>query len=390
MIRTPNAALGPDVSNGITHQQGQRLLGGGGSTGQGARGSGLAAAAVLALGVTLGPHAIRAQSLDEVVISVDTIAVLADSELLKRLPSPPISVNRDSNGRYWLIAPGQAPIVTWADGTGARPFGHVRSGNGAGPTFVRPVWSLPIADSIVVVDAASPKITIVGPELDVVRTIDGVPGFKGQVAALDWPRRVVMGASIFTPEAAGLPIHIVDLSGPSAKVIRSLTDGDSDLNFNENPEEARRRFWVTSGLIWSARALDYTIHVLDSIGTPLDSLVRHPEWFPAARAPDEPSPAFLNGVLVNEREVWTLLTKRVDESGSGGSFADVTYRSIVEVFDRKSHRLVDSIELHGVPCQVLENGTVAISSTDDDGNWSVYILRFSTQPAQMGTTNRRG
>jgi hypothetical protein len=61
----------------------------------------------------------------------------------------------------------------------------------------------------------------------------------------------------------------------------------------------------------------------------------------------------------------------------------------VEVFDQKSHRLLDSIELAGVPCQVLEDGTVAFRFTDEDGEWSVYNLRFSTQPPKMGGNNSR-
>lgn len=225
-----------------------------------------------------------------------------------------------------------------------------------------------------VLDLGSSNVGVLDPDMGFVRTI-GLPARATSVLLLSEDRAVV-NASVPTPSAAGLPLHLVE-------------GGVIKLSFGSTDEVLRPDFAFTTrrhiasdgqGLVWSSRLTSYVLEAWDAeTGEAAGRLVRNardfPAWLQGSRTPEDgsdPRP-MIEDIAVDELgRLWVLYTKADPnwrdhaDVGEGGSVlplnVDGFYDSVLEVIDPESGRLLGRREFDHHGSALLDGQVVLLAS----------------------------
>lgn len=277
-------------------------------------------------------------------ISHTLLVTLGDT--VDALMDPGFNMARGPDGRIY-VAPGYQMgklLAFEPDGTFIEQIG--RQGQGPGEYgFVRHI--VPVGERVLVLDNVQRRITVLGPDYDVVdtwsvgsrargvRDIDVLPDGRFAVAAVSW-----------TPSGAGSPYHIFS------------NDFDRIRAFGGRGEVFRRDIsWSghrltdvgPDGSIWGIPRSRWMVERWDTMGTLLEEFTRDVEWFrPHARNlspdPDEPPPPLMKGVHADAAGRLWVVTQVADRDwaeaittgGPHGGRVDDSNRfwdSIIQVID---------------------------------------------------------
>lgn len=159
------------------------------------------------------------------------------------------TVAEDSQGRYWASFAGGGLVRVY--GRTGKPVRGVGS-LGEGPGEYRAVLAaVPVGDSMALFDPALGRMTIVGPELEYVRSIR-VPGQVLRGTLMEWPR-MALNALIPGPNEIGFPFHILNLQ--TGEIERSFggRDGGDYTPLDRNLmvghvlwDSGRKEIWTAS------------------------------------------------------------------------------------------------------------------------------------------------
>lgn len=281
---------------------------------------------------------------------IATLGHIDDPVLLTRASR----VYRNRRGEYYVAPTAERGVIAAFDARGNQRASFGRTG--AGPGEMRTISRLAIGpgDSILVFDTMNGRISLFSPERRFVRHVPLRGGSFG--AAFVGQDLLVLG-SARTPEAFGLPLHLIDVGS-----------GDVRHSFGESgpppvqlpPLHALRPFAVhTNDAVWIGRRERYEIERW-SVRSPAVQLTiqRQPEWFVwesrnEHKLPWEVRP---NSVLTElERDeagnLWTLLATADREwaprrtSGSrSGSDGQLRLPPIADV-DRYLDRVIEVLDV---------------------------------------------
>jgi len=209
----------------------------------------------------------------------------------------PNAVRVDALSRYWVMDHQDLPKVF--DETGR--FVQVVGARGDGPgEFRNPLDAVAIGDSVLVMDYALRRATVVGPSLNPVRSIAMRWGFASPLV-LAWPQEVVAAASINTPDRAGLRLHRVSFEQDPAAVVTSFGPYGGEMRPGRDVFQ-RISVNTTGRTFWTADLNRYALHEWSVDGKELHSLWRRQSWFPedsrgtigGRRTPPSPAVASLS------------------------------------------------------------------------------------------------
>jgi hypothetical protein len=364
----------------------------------------------VAMVLTLGPVEGRAQVVipDEVLCSdcgIETELLVRlgsdDSTAEDLLPGVPRTVVRDAEGRYWLVYTMHAPMVF--DSTGAFLATVGRLGEGPGE-LQYPHSATPAGDSVVVFDGAGRGV-VFGSDLAPTRTLR-LGTVVHRAAALEWPGRVLIDGAIATPDRAGLPLHLVDMSETDTRILRSMTLDRGELRPGAPPNPALSFAPPAMGSVWGVDRLRYRLSRWDSQGVAHDILLREPDWFPGVSSglpggEDSPPTPLVQAITEDSsgrlwvfsrvaspswRDAWRTVVQEhgpLPERGEVSSHIlpppHALYETIVEVIDPTRRAVLTRDRSDHFVVTTVDEDVVAYSETDQ-GAIILEVLRFRVVP----------
>lgn len=241
-------------------------------------------------------------------IALRPISTLSSATIEGEIVELPLGVRRDSRGNIWVLSSRSAPRLFDEKGQFQRTLGRV----GAGPneySWVEDIFWTP-EDSMVIVDSGNQRATVLAPSGEVVRTVR-LPVQMVNTMVDTWPRRVIASGHVASPQAAGLPLRVMDLSGSEAKIVRSF--GPDNGLLRPGRGGAAYHFLVRSaGRPLLSMASDrYRVLAWGPDLRQQWSLVRSSAWFPDTGAgrmgtPDRAPTPGINGVALNDGVLWVF------------------------------------------------------------------------------------
>ena len=303
----------------------------------------------------------------------------------------PIRVKVDPLGRIWVFSEDWPAKIYNSNGRFLRSIGR----RGAGPgEYTQGGWFYALGgDALAVADQGNGRLTIVGPDLRVLRTVPNT--FFGFWAAVPiGQHRFVVSGQVYGPANMGRPLHVFRIDSSGTKVERSF--GSHVDPARSGPSSAPFKWDLSptaNGRFWSAERLTYRLQLWDSAGTSLLSLERQPEWFRPqtdafmgdASRPPKPTGAgisagsdilwsFVHVPDPNSRREWSKFAAKAD-SREGPDVAQL-YDTIVEAIDVVSRRVVARTQLSEYVLNTLPGGRVVMLHHDDDGEAKLQIVTF--------------
>ena len=325
------------------------------------------------------------------LIQVQKIVSLGAVDGPESIPGIPSAVIVDARGRYWVTFGNELPLVF--DSTGRFVTRVGRRGHGPGE-FWSVTWAFAAADSVVLVDLGNNKLFVIAPDFAVTRSIT----LKHQLPVgqpINWPRQVIMNGGIVTTDKAGLPLHLVSLTGQDAIVTKSFSQTTGAMP-PRNPFWWRQRMSLpVTGTVWTAEMSEYRITQWDADGGILQSFDRRPEWFSTRSAygignPNSPPPPTISAIGANQDHVWVFASVAAEHwrdawskiprdarEVTGGIQFDKLFRTRIEVIDVKTRRVVVTGALESLTLASLPHNRVASYTVDSDGIAWVDILRVT-------------
>ncbi|WKW11248.1 hypothetical protein Strain138_000484 [Pseudogemmatithrix spongiicola] len=212
---------------------------------------------------------------------------------------------------------------------------------------------------------------------------------------VEWPSRVLATGFLGSPEAAGFQMHVLDLSGPRARVLtsfgwergRMVPGGNATIPQNvSTPKQAN--FWMSD-------PLEYRLARWSASGQHLAELRRSPEWFRGRSQawignPNTPPPPSVIGIAedtegllwvyirvprANWRAGWPRVQEGVRELSSRSIDFAKLFEVQVEVIDPDRGRVVARQMLREFVFDVLDNGDLVTYRTVADGLPEISVLR---------------
>ena len=185
-----------------------------------------------------------------------------------------VEVDHDSRGRYIVGASADRTQFMLYDGRGRLLRTVGRRGEGPGEyRGISRVLSGP-GDSIHVVDQALARLTVLSPEIRLVRTVS-LPLSPARSVILR-PDRLLVHARVSSMALAGLPLHLI---GPDGRIQRSF--GAADLEIRPGQEARRVRVIGRSGndAAWSAYVDRYRLERWGIDGRLELAIERDADWY---------------------------------------------------------------------------------------------------------------
>jgi hypothetical protein len=239
-------------------------------------------------------------------VVLDSVAVLslANDDFF-----PYISVVRDSRGGF-LVAPisDRARLAIFSpSGRFERFVG--RPGSDPGEYELAGLLAVGPNDSIYVFDGMLQRLTVLTNQMRVAR-ISPAPPQIGRVILLSRGEYLAQ-AHVGTPEALGLPLHIIDARG---RILRSFGSLDGDL-----PVGASLARHITSGgqgAVWTIPSYEFRLERWSLTGERQVALNRQPDWITGAPSegkfvPEDerrPSARFRGISQRQDGSMWVLAT----------------------------------------------------------------------------------
>jgi hypothetical protein len=312
------------------------------------------------------------------------------------LTSAPTLVQSDGRGRIWVFSSKLPPLVFDSTGKFLRPIGPTGSGPGEflpGGTLARLA-----GDSIALFDVRNGRAFVVSSDLRLGRQMPLTMSF-GRALGIGG-RRLLITGFVRKPDAAGLPLHFVDLDTGGQKVIQSFGPKSATATSDLNAQLGLSWLTTTSGSggFWTEELLAYRVRRWSRDGQLEIDLERRPEWFvpqavlSAGDATHPPSPfpvglseqgelvwTFTNVADANWRKAWP--PEAATQREVLGSRIDYTqlFDTMVEVIDTKTRRVVARTRLPEYAISVLPGARLAVYREDADGFPLIEILQMSVK-----------
>lgn len=192
------------------------------------------------------------------------------------LPDWPTDARVDSQGRFWVFSDDMPARIFDASGRFIRLIGQ----NGSGPNEYRPLGMLLQLDrdSLAVLDFNNARISILAPDLRMVRTVPSDLS-PGDVLGLTGNRFIATGL-VRSPNSIGYAVHIVEIPAHSMKIQRSFGgSGEVSSPVSGGVELAWHLAASTSGRFWTSERLAYRMRLWDVTGATYIEFERKPSWF---------------------------------------------------------------------------------------------------------------
>lgn len=275
---------------------------------------------------------------------------------------------------------------------------------GSGPSEFRSIQSLAVGpgDTVHVFDAGNQRHSILGPDLEVVRSFPSLGSTYDAVVLSTG--QVVRNASVPMDDLWGLPLHLI-----------APTDGRRVRSFGRDPNEpfvpddawAGRRELTAGprGTVYAARRNEYRIEKWDTSGAFLGGFVRNADWFrPYTRPPRlgpeaAPSPSLERIHRDSSNRLWILITvpdrhwrRNLRPAGRGPrlryepTHPNGIFDTVIEVLDLDTGVLLMSQRTPHFLWGFLGDGVVFGDGTGPDGvpRFSVWRLDTSLRPMTKG------
>ena len=329
-------------------------------------------------------------------IQMRAVAKIGTAEGAGSLPGRPGNVSQDSKGRFWLGALDYPmPLLYGADGRFVRELG--RKGQGPGEYMRADVLAVLPGDSLLVADAGRGYV-VTGPDYKAARFIRG-NGLL-QLGVVSWPKRVVAMQFSFAQNRNEQGIHVFDLSGDSARKLKTLVDMSPEPRVKDRAataiayaESQRIPGTPTADHVWVAQRHRYKLVRYGLDGSVQDSIIREPKWFkglvPRSMGSETtlPSPMLTSVAEDAQGRLWVFLAQplpaamkawkdaKVHWSKSGGGMegrvsempAQYTlYKTIIEVIDPKTKRVITRKAVDGFVSDVLSANRVVTFVENED------------------------
>ena len=303
---------------------------------------------------------------------------------LGRIGARPSSVVEDRQGRYWVAQRGQPLCIYAPRGTVIRCVGN--KGQGACDfSNVVSLFSVP-GDSMVVVDQATQRASVIGQDGVVGRTIGFSESFFTPIV-INWPSRVVMTGTSHMRASAGWPLHVLSLDGEDTRLLQSFGPDSGVLRPGDDQASALRLAKSPKGGFWSGDMAQYRLVEWRADGAQVRTMRRKPAWFSErslawignAQTPPPPS---LSGLFQDDNGLlWVFLRVAAPAWKSawanvGGSTGEVSVDKIalerlfvtrVEVIDPRGGTLVASETLSVWVIALLKPGQISTYAVDSLG-----------------------
>jgi hypothetical protein len=295
----------------------------------------------------------------------------------------------DSRSRYWVLSGEEPPLVFDSLGAVIGAVGRIGSGPGE---FIRPTEAQVVAgDSVLIVDGAQARATLIGPDLVARRTILMAVPLRPLIA-LRWPTDVIANGPVGTPGDVGWPLHVLSFSGSSVEMSRSFGPDRGDVS----PFEASKLDQVLAGArdggFWTADVLRYRLTKWSATERKERSYVRTPGWFAKPSVawignPTTPPPPAISAIAEDsDGLLWVCVRVAAPTwregwpSGKGAEFLynkmsfDKMFQTTIEVIDPQARRVLARTTVPHWIVAALPGRRLAGYATDAEGEPHVEIF----------------
>lgn len=334
----------------------------------------------------------------ECSITMEKVATIGSEEGKASLTGRPDDVDIDGQGRYWVSVLDAFPLIYDSTTAFLQQFG--RPGEGPGEfRHVRIRAALP-GDSMLI--SSFPNHHVIGPNLEIARTIRGDPNHQlGQFTLFEWPRESVAMASSFNPTSRTATTYIIRYDLSSDTVIPRdtiMAVQDAGGSSTEYANSLRVIGEPAPDHVWIAHLNRYRLLRLGRQGELQDSIERNLEWFPGGEpirmgGPDKPTtPRVVNNWVDDRGLLWILVAKPREDTRK--AWEGVNYQAnetrdaslpahyrlnetLIEVLDPAERHVVARHIFDGYIIAVLPNNRVAAFVETEEGIPILHIYRLA-------------
>lgn len=270
----------------------------------------------------------------------------------------PSAIRVDAQRRYWVFRDEAVPVLFDAEGKFLRTLGRL----GRGPGEFQMAYDLLLVgnDSLVVMDAVTRRATVLTKSLVPVRYVS-LPLYMMTPIVISWPKAIVSGGTLPTPDGIGRELHRTSLAGTEGAVLKSFGPGDgevtgSDASYLLYQNLAQPR----NGMFWTSAQRTYDLFQWRADGSLVRAMQRRPTWFAKPSPMNynwkvEPPPPhiaaieedregllwiFLKVAATTWREAWPVVPEAVREAPGRLIQTDKLFATTIEVIDPRTKRVV--------------------------------------------------
>ncbi len=342
------------------------------------------------IGILVCVRALLAQGCLECRLETVETLRLGDWRSNGAVPAALPSVTEDRHGRYYVFVSGSQTIHIY-DAHG-RVVTRLAGGGLDALGAVHAVVTSPL-DSLYVFDRAYQRMTVLAPDFTLARTSDLAyrPGFE----ILHRSDSFVMAAPIRTPAYAGLPLHVLDLTGQIESSFGSITRG-----FGPDPASSDERAIALgpNGSVWAGHRYRYDLELWSSDRKLIRTLFRRPPWFPSpVRGRMRPA--------LDEAQPWPVVTAIRDHADGVLSVAilvaDARWRTavattpgqvhatvtdqrlyqdtIIELLSSDTGEVLAAVRLDEIVVGLLSGSRIAVLTNDANGVRTIEVRRLAVK-----------
>ena len=317
-----------------------------------------------------------------------------DGKGLGSISFPPNAVEEDVLGRIWVLGDGPFQIFS-----GSGLFARTLGTRGRGPNeYEMPTAARRIAsDSMVILDAAMARVTVLDSKLAPRRTIRLPYIGVRNMLVLRWPSLVILSGWLPRSTSAGYPLHLVSMADADVRILRSFGSGDGRLRLGQQFDPTPLLTHSLDERVLSIDPLEYQLSQWDGQGALASRWLRTPAWFSSRSKnsiggpamPPPPTVAAIamdaitgfcwvfvsvpakdwhrgwTGVLPGNREV---LTSSIDQLA--------LFDTIVEVLDLRRAQVITRATLRGRTAGVLSGLRAVIQTSNEEGQTRTRVVHL--------------
>lgn len=362
---------------------------------------------VLVLAVVAAAHAAAQPSRTagarcvDCVITVHRIATLGSADGPGSLSAPANAVAEDAQGRFWVVTDRDLPMVFDASGKFIRQVGALGRGPGE---FVRASGLTPIVgDSMLIIDNAQLRATVVSPSFRMGRTI-ALPTEAFSLVPVRWPTNAWIVGDLSTPASAGWALHRGAVTTSAFELHASFGSSSGELRLDP-PATWETIAVARDGRVWTSPHYTYRLTMRTADGLPIRTLNRDAPWFVANASRvlgNRTTPPSCRVVAIREdadgllwvfasvpaenwRDAWAKTPPPPlgrGELRSNMIAVEKLWKTVVEVIDPRSTRVVARADLDEWVFAALPGRKAVGRRIDAEGVPQVAVLQFALSPKQ--------
>jgi hypothetical protein len=331
------------------------------------------------------------------VLTLEPLVTLGTRDGPGALVSSPITVSRDSRGRYYVLQFREtSSILVFAlGGEFLQAIG--RRGQGPGEFEHILYFDVGSGDSLRVYDGGTRRRTVLSPTWEYVSSSRmDVDAFN----AIELPTgETVINGVVNSPDRIGLPLHTVDEQG---HLQRSFGSFDDVAIYRGDLQYLMWRRMAPAGVngVWAAPPNRYVIELWDTNGERQRELLRDADWFKpyterVPPTPDRPPPPALSSLHLDATgKLWVAIAvPALDWADRLGPAVETPYGkqyrasnpeawdTVIEVIDPAGGRVVASQRVSPLVSGFIDDEHVYAYREDDEGVpfIDVWQLRLEIQ-----------